>query len=66
MNEHENKETTLPSDGTETATQSSSDATNETGSPTRRELITRYGKYAIATAPFLLFVSKARAIKSAP
>lgn len=31
----------------------------------RRELIKRYGKYAVAAGP-LLFVSKAHAIRSAP
>lgn len=33
---------------------------------TRRELILRYSKYALAAAPFLLFVSKAHAIHSGP
>jgi len=33
---------------------------------TRRELIERYGKYAIVAAPLLLFASKARAIHSRP
>ncbi|HLH34373.1 MAG TPA: hypothetical protein VKX41_06845 [Alloacidobacterium sp.] len=33
---------------------------------TRRELIEKYAKYAIATAPLLLFVSKAQAIHSKP
>jgi hypothetical protein len=34
--------------------------------PNRRELIQRYGKYAIAAAPLLLFASKAHAIHSKP
>jgi hypothetical protein len=34
--------------------------------PNRRELIQRYGKYAIAAAPLLLFASKAHAIHSHP
>jgi len=34
--------------------------------PNRRELIERYGKYAIVAAPLLLFATKARAIHSAP
>jgi hypothetical protein len=34
--------------------------------PSRRELIERYGKYAIVAAPLLLFASKARAIHSKP
>ena len=33
---------------------------------TRRELIQRYAKYAVAAAPLLLFVSKAHAIHSKP
>ena len=32
----------------------------------RRELIERYGKYAIVAAPLLMFVSKAHAIHSVP
>jgi hypothetical protein len=32
----------------------------------RRELIERYGKYAIVAAPLLLFATKARAIHSLP
>jgi hypothetical protein len=32
----------------------------------RRELIKRYGKYALAAGPLLLFVSKAHAIHSRP
>jgi hypothetical protein len=34
--------------------------------PSRRELIERYGKYAIVAAPLLLFATKARAIHSKP
>jgi hypothetical protein len=34
--------------------------------PTRRELIMRYSKYALAGGSLLLFVSKAHAIHSAP
>jgi hypothetical protein len=33
---------------------------------TRRELIERYGKYALVGAPLLLFASKAHAIHSKP
>ncbi len=33
---------------------------------TRREMIQRYAKYAVAAAPLLLFVSKAHAIHSKP
>jgi hypothetical protein len=35
-------------------------------SSTRRELIERYGKYALVAAPLFMFVSKARAIHSRP
>ena len=35
-------------------------------SPSRRELIERYAKYAIVGAPLLLFASKAHAIHSKP
>jgi hypothetical protein len=34
--------------------------------PSRRELIERYGKYAIVAAPLLLFATKARALHSVP
>jgi hypothetical protein len=34
--------------------------------PTRRDLIERYGKYALVAAPLLMFASKAHAIHSAP
>ena len=33
---------------------------------TRREMIQRYAKVAVAAAPLLLFVSKAKAIHSKP
>ncbi|HEX3470276.1 MAG TPA: hypothetical protein VHT28_03745 [Silvibacterium sp.] len=45
---------------------SSPDTANQPGTPSRRELIERYGKYAIVAAPLFMFVSKARAIHSAP
>jgi hypothetical protein len=41
-------------------------AENPPETPSRRELIERYGKYAIVAAPLLLFASKARAIHSVP
>lgn len=41
-------------------------AANSPETPSRRELIERYGKYAIVAAPLLLFASKARAIHSVP
>jgi hypothetical protein len=34
--------------------------------PTRRELIERYGKYALVAAPLMMFASKAHAIHSHP
>jgi hypothetical protein len=45
---------------------SSSDSSNSQEAPSRRELIERYGKYALVAAPLLLFASKAHAIHSAP
>jgi hypothetical protein len=44
----------------------SSDAVNQPDTPNRRQLIERYGKYALVAAPLLLFASKARAIHSVP
>jgi hypothetical protein len=46
--------------------QSSPETANPPKTPSRRELIERYGKYAIVAAPLLVFVSKARAIHSKP
>ncbi|MFC5865061.1 hypothetical protein ACFPT7_22320 [Acidicapsa dinghuensis] len=37
-----------------------------TETSTRRELIERYGKYALVATPLLLFASKAHAIHSKP
>jgi hypothetical protein len=45
---------------------STAQATNESESSTRRELIGRYAKYAVIAAPLLMFVSKAQAIHSKP
>ena len=45
---------------------SPSDSANRPETPSRRELIERYGKYAIVAAPLLVFVSKAHAIHSKP
>jgi hypothetical protein len=47
-------------------TQSSPETANQPETSSRRELIERYGKYAIVAAPLLVFVSKARAIHSKP
>ena len=45
---------------------SSPDSSTQAETPNRRELIERYGKYALVAAPLLLFASKARAIHSVP
>jgi hypothetical protein len=42
------------------------DPANEPEKSSRRELIERYGKYALVAAPLLVFVSKAHAIHSRP
>jgi len=51
--------------GKDSVPKSAPDA-NEPESSTRRELIERYAKYALVATPLLVFVSKARAIHSAP
>jgi hypothetical protein len=45
---------------------SPADTASQPETSTRRELIERYAKCAIAAAPLFLFVSKARAIHSRP
>jgi len=47
-------------------TNSSHEVQEGPDSPSRRELIERYAKYAIVGAPLLLFASKAHAIHSKP
>jgi hypothetical protein len=42
------------------------DADHQKETSTRREMIQRYAKVAVAAAPLLLFVSKAHAIHSKP
>jgi hypothetical protein len=42
------------------------DTADEPEKSSRRELIERYGRYAIVAAPLLMFVSKAHAIHSKP
>jgi hypothetical protein len=42
------------------------DSANESELSNRRQLIVRYGKYAVVAAPLLMFVSKAHAIHSRP
>jgi hypothetical protein len=46
--------------------QPSPETVDQPETPSRRELIERYGKYAILGAPLLVFVSQARAAKSKP
>jgi hypothetical protein len=50
----------------EETTEPSANPVDRHDAPSRRELIQRYGKYAVAAAPLLLFVSKAHAIHSKP
>jgi hypothetical protein len=52
--------------GASPETNSSPEAPEGPDSPSRRELIERYAKYAIVSAPLLLFASKAHAIHSKP
>lgn len=42
------------------------DVENHPEKSSRRELIERYGRYAVVAAPLLMFVSKAHAIHSRP
>jgi len=44
----------------------SSETPDQKETPSRRELIEKYGKYALVGAPLLIFVSKAHAIHSKP
>ena len=64
MNEEEEKLNAHTEEAEETV--SRPDAVDQLDTPSRRELIERYGKYAIVAAPLLLFASKARAIHSKP
>jgi len=64
MNET-NEEMNCQHDGDGTPV-SSPDLSNRPETPNRRELIERYGKYAIVAAPLLLFASKAQALHSKP
>jgi hypothetical protein len=63
MKENEELHAQTQSEGT---AESSADVNDRQHTPSRRELIQRYGKYAVAAAPLLLFVSKAHAIHSRP
>ena len=64
MDDKERKLNSNPGEGQEAV--SGRGAENPPETPSRRELIERYGKYAIVAAPLLLFASKARAIHSVP
>ncbi len=50
----------------DTIPQEEREATHQEDTSTRREMIQRYAKVAVAAAPLLLFVSKAKAIHSKP
>jgi hypothetical protein len=65
MNEEKKEEMHLPA-AEETTTSSQEETANEPEVSNRRQLITRYGKYAVVAAPLLMFVSKAHAIHSRP
>ena len=50
----------------DTALQEEREDIRQEDTSTRREMIQRYAKVAVAAAPLLLFVSKAKAIHSKP
>ena len=52
--------------GQDVAPFSAHDPASQPEKSSRRELIERYGKYAIVAAPLLVFASKAHAIHSRP
>ena len=56
----------MPSPKSKDVTPPSTAHSEATETPTRRDLIERYGKYALVAAPLLVFASKAHAIHSAP
>jgi hypothetical protein len=60
------KDETKASHPQESAPPSTQADSNPAKRSTRRELIERYAMYAAATAPLLLFASKAYAIHSKP
>jgi hypothetical protein len=62
----DDKEATHSQEPQEGITPSATDAVSQPESSNRRQLIERYGKYAIVAAPLLMFVSKAHAIHSRP
>jgi hypothetical protein len=63
---NENEETLRSQHDQQAPPVSSPDSANQPETRTRRELIERYGKYAIVAAPLLLFASKAHALHSKP
>ncbi|MBT9332637.1 hypothetical protein [Paracidobacterium acidisoli] len=66
MKENENKEDIRSQENQDTTISPQADSANEPEASNRRELILRYGKYALVAAPLLMFVSKAQAIHSRP
>ena len=58
------KKEEMPSQESQNAAMPSSGDQPETSN--RRQMILRYGKYAVVAAPLLMFVSKAHAIHSRP
>jgi hypothetical protein len=64
---NENKEDMRSQENEDTTISPQADsAANESEASNRRQLIMRYGKYALVAAPLLMFVSKAHAIHSKP
>jgi hypothetical protein len=63
---NENSQLRRPEENPEATAEPPTRDGEEIDSSTRRELIKRYGKYALAAGPLLLFVSKAHAIHSRP
>ena len=63
---NKNSELRHPEENPETKAEPPTRDGGASDASTRRELIKRYGKYALAAGPLLLFVSKAHAIHSAP
>ncbi len=57
---------TRPPEGQDATSSSSLAHSESVETSTRRELIERYGKYALVAAPLLVFASKAHAVHSKP
>jgi hypothetical protein len=62
----EKPQETRSSEGQDVTSPSSPANSEAAETPTRRELIERYGKYALVAAPLLVFASKAHAVHSRP